>query len=159
MIPVIFGIGASLIAIVGAHAGAGLRERAIQIAWRGTAANVVAVGLIGVAFALVPQIWCTPLSSAESVATHCGQTLQILGPFYGFFALGLGLYFASQGLNTLLFPVAGAGLRLLIVVTGLFWVSESTGPSTILWTLAGAMVAYGLFVALSLKQFAWRQQR
>ncbi|MFK7965177.1 MAG: MATE family efflux transporter [Burkholderiaceae bacterium] len=158
MIPVIFGIGASLIAIVGAHAGAGLRERAIQIAWRGTAANVVAVGLIGLAFALMPQIWCTPLSSATNVATHCGQTLQILGPFYGFFALGLGLYFASQGLNTLLFPVAGAGLRLLIVMTGLLWVSDSTGPNTILWTLAGAMVAYGLFVSLSLKQFAWRQQ-
>lgn len=156
MVPVIFGIGGSLIAIVGAHAGAGLRERAIQIAWRGTAVNVVAVGLIGAAFAFAPQLWCGPLSSNVTVAAHCGQTLQILGPFYGFFALGLGLYFASQGLNTLLYPVAGAMVRLLLVATGLFWVSTETEPTTILWVLSGAMAAYGLFVALSLKQIGWR---
>jgi len=156
MIPVIFGIGASLIAIVGAHAGAGLRERAIQIAWRGTAANVVVVGLIGIIFALWPDLWCDPLSSDLAVAGHCGQTLQILGPFYGFFALGLGLYFASQGLNTLLYPVGGALLRLLLVGSGLLWVSAATEATTVLWVLSGSMVAYGLFVALSLKLFGWR---
>ena len=155
MVPVIFGIGASLIAIVGAHAGAGLRERAIQIAWRGTAANVVAVGLIGAVFALAPQLWCGPLSSNAAVAAHCGQTLQILGPAYGFFALGLGLYFASQGLNTLIYPVAGALVRLLLVATGLLWVSADTEPTIILWTLSGAMAVYGLFVAICLKQFGW----
>jgi Na+-driven multidrug efflux pump len=35
MVPVIFGIGSALIAIVGAYAGAGQRARAIEVAWRG----------------------------------------------------------------------------------------------------------------------------
>ncbi len=156
MIPAIFGIGASLIAIVGAHVGAGQTRRAISIAWRGTAANVAVVGIIGIGFALAPQFWCDQVASNESVSGNCQQTLQILGPFYGFFALGLGLYFASQGLNTLIYPVSGALVRLLLVATGLLWVGTDTDPAIVLWTIAGAMIAYGIFVATCLWRIAWR---
>ena len=158
MVPIIFGIGSALIAIVGAYAGAGQRARAIEIAWRGTLANIVIVGAIGLAIALNANWWCGGLGSAEEVVAHCSATLQILGPFYGFFAAGLGLYFASQGLDTLAWPVLGALLRMLIVATGLLWFDFGffATPNDVLWLVAGAMIFYGVFVVVALRFRAWR---
>ncbi|MFN0038366.1 MAG: MATE family efflux transporter [Burkholderiales bacterium] len=157
MVPVIFGIGASLIAIVGAHVGAGQRARAIEIAWRGTIANIAIVGAIGLTVALNPQWWCGTLGSSPAVIAHCSTTLQTLGPFYGFFAAGLGLYFASQGLNTLAWPVLGAVLRTLIVASGLIWLASDVlvTPQGLLWLVAGAMSFYGIFVVAALRRRAW----
>jgi len=59
MVPVIFGTGVSLITIVGAHAGAGLRRQAISIAWKGVLINTAIIGVVGVFFALYPDLWCS----------------------------------------------------------------------------------------------------
>ena len=154
MVPVIFGVGATLIAIVGAYAGAEQRTRAIEVAWRGTIANIAIVGAIGFAVALNPQWWCGSLGSSPAVIAHCSTTLQTLGPFYGFFAAGLGLYFASQGLNTLAWPV----LRTLIVASGLIWLGNDVlvTPQGLLWLVASAMSFYGIFVVAALRLKAWR---
>ena len=158
MVPVVFGIGGALIAIVGAYAGAGERARAIEVAWRGTLANIVIVGAVGFILGLNADWWCDGLGSGQEVVAHCSITLQILGPFYGFFAAGLGLYFASQGLNTLAWPVLGSLLRTLIVASGLLllkfdWFGT---PEDILWLVACAMVVYGVFVVAGLRLRAWR---
>ena len=158
MVPVVFGIGGALIAIVGAYAGAGERARAIEVAWRGTLANIVIVGAVGFILGLNADWWCDGLGSGQEVVAHCSITLQILGPFYGFFAAGLGLYFASQGLNTLAWPVLGSLLRTLIVASGLLllkfdWFGT---PEDILWLVACAMVVYGVFVVAGLRFLAWR---
>jgi Na+-driven multidrug efflux pump len=158
MVPVVFGIGGALIAIVGAYAGAGERARAIEVAWRGTLANIVIVGAVGFILGLNADWWCDGLGSGQEVVAHCSITLQILGPFYGFFAAGLALYFASQGLNTLAWPVLGSLLRTLIVASGLLllkfdWFGT---PEDILWLVACAMVVYGVFVVAGLRFRAWR---
>lgn len=57
MVSVIFGIGASLIAIVGAYVGAGQREKAISIAWRELFINAAIVGCIGLLLSFFPQLW------------------------------------------------------------------------------------------------------
>lgn len=158
MVPVIFGIGSSLIAIVGVHVGAGMRARAISIAWKGVFANALIICAIGLLLAWKPEVWCVPLGTEVSVQNHCAQSLRILGPTYAFFALGLGCYFASQGLNTLLAPVAGALLRLLIVVSALFWVTGESSPTVVLGVVAFAIVAYGLFVVVALKLGPWSQK-
>ncbi len=157
MVPVIFGIGASLIAIVGAYVGAGQRQRAISIAWRGVLINMALVGAIGFLFAVFPGSWCTMVGSDTTVIDHCSQSLRLIAPTYAFFALGLGCYFASQGLDTLHYPVLGALLRLMVVATGLFWVTENTGANVVLYLVAGAVVLYGLFVAAGLKYGPWRR--
>ncbi len=92
------------------------------------------------------------------MTAHCSTTVQTLGPFYGFFAAGLGLYFASQGMNTLAWPVLGAVLRTLIVASGLLWLSNNvvTTPQGLLWLVAGAMSFYGIFVVAALWLRAWR---
>ena len=156
MVPVIFGIGGALIALVGAYVGAGRRREAIAIAWGGILANAVIVGLIGFVLALWPGLWCQPMADGPETAALCEASLRIMGPSYGFFALGLGLYFASQGLNTLIYPVAGAALRLAIVVV-VFWVStEETSPEVLLWCVAAAVVCYGGVTAVALALGPWR---
>lgn len=155
MVPVIFGMGASLIAIVGAYVGAGQREAAISIAWRGVLINASLIGCVGLLFSVFPGSWCNLVGSDAAVIDHCQQSLRIIAPSYAFFALGLGCYFASQGLNTLKYPVVGALLRLLIVATGLYWVSSSTSVNTVLFVVAGAVVTYGVVVASALKIGAW----
>ena len=156
MVPVIFGIGASLIAIVGAYVGAGQREKAISIAWQGILINAAIVGIVGLLFAVFPSIWCGLVGSDDVVTGYCSQSLQIITPTYAFFALGLGCYFASQGLNTLKFPVLGALLRLCIVATGIFWVSAATPVNVVLLLVAFAVVVYGVFITLALKFGPWR---
>ncbi len=156
MVPVIFGVGASLIAIVGAYVGAGQRARAISIAWRGVLINFALIGCVGLLFSLFPEAWCGLVGSDPTVVEHCGQSLRVIAPTYAFFALGLGCYFGSQGLNTLQFPVIGALLRLLIVATGLYWVTEATSVNVVIYLVAFAVVVYGLFVAVALKLGPWR---
>jgi len=156
MVPVIFGMGASMIAIVGAYVGAGQRRTAISIAWKGILANAFIVGLVGMGFALYPEVWCGPLGSHAIVVQHCALSVSTVGPTYLFFALGLGGYFASQGLNTLTIPVLGASIRLAIVATGLVWVTSQTPPSHVLILVVTAVICYGLFVVGGLKLGPWR---
>ena len=158
MVPVIFGIGSSLIAIVGAYVGAGQREKAISIAWRGIWINAALVGIIGLLFSLFPGSWCGLVGSDANVIANCSHSLRIIAPSYVFFALGLGCYFGSQGLNTLKYPVLGALLRLTIVSTGLLWVNTATSIDTALFLVAFAIVVYGLFITMSLKLGPWRNK-
>lgn len=156
MVPIIFGMGASLIPIVGAYVGAGQRSKAISIAWRGVLINAAIIGVIGLLFAVYPHIWCGRVGSDNTVIEHCSSSLRIISPTYAFFALGLGCYFASQGLDTLAVPVIGALLRLLIAATGLLWVSSATSPVVALSLVAAAVVCYGVFVGVGLKFKSWR---
>lgn len=158
MVPIIFGIGSSLIAIVGAYVGAGQRRKAIAIAWRGVLINAALVGCAGFLFSIFPESWCGLVGSDARVIANCSQSLRIVAPAYVFFALGLGCYFGSQGLNTLQFPVLGALLRLGVVATGLYWVTTATAINTVLLLVAAAVVVYGAFVAIALKLGPWRSR-
>lgn len=156
MVPVIFGIGASMIAIVGAYAGAGMREEAISIAWRGIAVNVVLIGALGALLSIFPASWCGLVGSDPAVINSCSQALAVIAPTYAFFALGLSCYLLSQALNTLAFPVLGALARLIIVTTGLYWVGSETSVDTTLYLVAIAAIVYGIVVAVGLRLGPWR---
>jgi Na+-driven multidrug efflux pump len=158
MVPVIFGIGASMIAIIGAYVGAGQRQQAISIAWRGIGVNVALIGLLGLFLSIFPQSWCSIVGSDPSVIANCSQSLRIIAPTYAFFALGLSCYLASQALNTLNFPVIGALLRLLVAATGLYWISQTTPINYALYLVAAAAVIYGIVVAVGLRFGPWRRQ-
>ena len=158
MVPVIFGIGSSMIAIVGAYVGAGQRSQGISIAWRGILINVALIGSVGVFLSFFPGTWCGLVGSDATVIANCNQSLSIIAPTYAFFAIGLSCYLVSQALNTLEFPVLGAFLRLLTVATGLFWVSITTSIDVALYLVAGAAIVYGVSVAVGLKLGPWSQK-
>ena len=63
--------------------------------------------------------------------------LRAVGPTYGFFGLGLCLYFASQGAGRLLWPLLAGLLRMVLAVGGGWLALRLTG------SLAWVFVALG----------------
>lgn len=158
MIPIIFGTGAASIAMVGANVGAGQRARAVAIAWRGAAMAGIIVGSIGLVVAVFPELWAGFFTDSEAVSQACKTYLRIVTPFYFFFAVGLNVYFASQGLNTLLIPVLGSWVRLVIMAAGvglLALVDLSEDPQWVFAVVAISMVGYGLFNTVTLRLKSW----
>ena len=96
-IPLVFGLGSALVTMVGTNIGAGQHARARRIMWSGAAVATVLTGTIGVAAALAPDVWLGLFSQDPDVLAAGRAYLRTVGPAYGFFGLGLSLYFASQG--------------------------------------------------------------
>lgn len=158
MIPIIFGIGGALIAMTGANAGAGRRDRAVRIAWTGGVAAAAIVGAIGLLVAAWPGVWIGLFTDEPATVAAATLYFRLVGPFYGFFGIGLCLYFASQGLESLAWPVIGTALRLALVVVGGFGLLAlgAATPERVFVVVAAAMAIYGLFVVLSLRLGPWR---
>ena len=57
LVPLVFGLGAPMAAMVGTCIGAGRRDRALRVAWTGAAIAGGLTGTIGLAAALFPSAW------------------------------------------------------------------------------------------------------
>lgn len=160
MIPVVFGIGAAMTAMVGTNIGAGRVDRALTIAWTGSLAAAAIVGLIGLLVALFPDLWLRIFLAPEDLAPlAAGRSyFRIVGPFYGFFALGLAIYFASQGAGRMGWPFVGGVLRIGIAFAGAMVLDAATdlGMRSVFVAIAAGMFAYGVFIAGALLRAKWR---
>jgi Na+-driven multidrug efflux pump len=82
--------------------------------------------------------------------------LRVVGPAYGFFGLGLALYFASQGAGRLFWPLSAGFLRMFIAIAGGWLALRMTGSLQWLFAaLALGLVAYGVTIALAIRSGAW----
>jgi MATE family, multidrug efflux pump len=82
--------------------------------------------------------------------------LRIVGPAFGFFGLGLSLYFASQGAGRLLWPLIGSFVRLVIAVGGGWLVLRWTGSVHGLFAaMTFALVVYGILITMTIASGAW----
>ena len=113
LIPLVFGLGASMTSLVGVNTGAGNYER--QNESPGPAvlpppySLEASVGADDCAWSLDELVPQDPATYAAG-ATY----LQIAGPAFFFQGLGLSLYFASQGAGTVLWPVVATILRFVL---------------------------------------------
>lgn len=158
LIPIIFGIGGALIAIVGANVGAKKFSRAISMTWKGTFFSVFIVGFIGLFFSVYPDLWTTFFTDNAEIKETSKLYLKVVAPFYAFFALGLGLYFTCQAFNTLFLPVLGTFIRMVFVisVTMVLFNLNVSSPYYIFMTMSSGLVIYGLFISLSLQFGPWK---
>ena len=97
MIPLVFGLGGPLVAIVGTCIGANRPERALHATWVGAAIAMGLTEFIGLAAALFPRAWLTLFDTDPGHGAGRRRYLHPVGPLYGFFGLGLILFFASPG--------------------------------------------------------------
>jgi Na+-driven multidrug efflux pump len=82
--------------------------------------------------------------------------LRVVGPAYGFFGLGITLYFASQGAGRLLWPLASGFARMVIAVGGGYLALRLTGSLTWLFAaLTIALVAYGTILCVAVASGVW----
>ncbi|MGF6378637.1 Na+-driven multidrug efflux pump [Paraburkholderia atlantica] len=108
IMPIASGLGAPMVALVGANIGAGQYERARNIALTGGAMAFALSELVGVAASLWPHAWLERFGTNEQLLQTGSVCLHIIGPFYGFSGLGFSLYFAAPGAGRLQWPL-GAG--------------------------------------------------
>src|SRR5205807_5680382 len=85
LVPLVFGLGGPLVAIVGTSIGAGERERALRTAWIGAAIAFTLTEAIGLCAAAFPTAWLS-LFDTDARMLEAGATyLRTVGPFYGMF--------------------------------------------------------------------------
>ncbi len=156
LVPLVFGLGAPLVALVGTNIGAGQRDRALRIALTGGALAFCLTEAVGLAAALFPAAWLGLFTSDPAALETGAAYLRIVGPTYGFFGLGLCLYFASQGAGRLFWPLAGGMLRLLVAVGGGWLALTLTGSLLALFAaLALGLVVYGVAVVTAISRGVW----
>jgi putative MATE family efflux protein len=156
LVPLVFGLGTPVAAMVGTSIGAGRRDRALRVAWIGAALAGGITEAIGLAAAFFPSAWLSLFGSDPSMIAVGTHYLQIVGPFYGFFGGGLALYFASQGAGRVGWAMMVALLRVVIAAGGGWFAVIVLGSGNGLFVaLAAALVVYGLANAAAVAGGAW----
>jgi putative MATE family efflux protein len=156
LIPLVFGLGGPLVAMVGTNIGAGRPDRALRVAWIGAAIAFCLCELIGLSAAAAPRAWLSLFDTAPAMIDAGTRYLHAVGPVYGLFGLGMALYFASQGAGRLLWPFLANMARLLIAAGGGYIALRWTGDLTdVFIALAAALAAFGLINAAAVAGGAW----
>jgi len=156
LVPLVFGLGGPLVAMVGTNIGAGQRERALRAAWIGAAIAAGVTEVIGLAATAFPHAWLELFDTDPAMLDTGSRYLRTVGPFYGLFGLGMALYFASQGAGRLLWPLL-ANLTRLTIAAGGGWLALRSGGnlSHVFLALSAALVAFGVINAAAVAGGAW----
>lgn len=158
LIPISFGIGVASVPMVGMAMGAGNIARARRVAWTAAALSAINLALIGAWVALLPEQWAGLFSSDPKVLQHARDYLRSVGPAFGFFGMGLTLYFASQGSGKVLGPVIAGTVRLLLVAIAGWWLStHAAGAEAYFQLVAVAMVVYGVTTVVLVRLTRWQR--
>ncbi|MDB5409184.1 MAG: efflux family protein [Rhodospirillales bacterium] len=156
LVPLVFGMGGPLVALVGTNIGAHRPHRAMRVAWVGAAVCFALTEAIGLAAAAFPHAWLSLFGSDPAMLASGEAYFHAVGPFYGFFGGGMALYFASQGAARLLWPLIGGTLRLVIAVLGgwlaLRWFADL---GAVFLALGVAIGVYGIVTAVAIAGGAW----
>jgi putative MATE family efflux protein len=156
LVPLVFGIGAPVAAMVGTCIGAGNRARALRVAWTGAAIAGGITGVIGLAAAFFPAAWLSLFGEDPKMIEVGSAYLRIVGPAYGFFGGGLALYFASQGAGKVGWAMMIAVLRVTIAAGG-GWLAVTTlgGSNSLFIVLSAALVIYGIANVVAVASGVW----
>jgi putative MATE family efflux protein len=157
LIPISFGVGGALTALVGANRGSRRFARARRIAWVGGLAVFAVTGAIGVLVGIVPDLWIGLFTADPAAVEFARLYLRIAGPFYGFFGLGMTLYFATQGTGNMVWPFT-AGVVRMAVAAGIgaalaLWFGAPVG--WLFACVALGLVLFGGLIAVSLLSRLW----
>ena len=147
-----FSCGVASVPMVGMAIGAGKIARARRVAWTGAVISAVGVGALVAPLAIFPDFWTGWFTDNPLVRKATGEYLQIAGPMFAVFSIGISLYFSSQGSGKVLGSVLAQTVRLSIVIVGGLWLLSIGAGYIWFFVLAGAaMAAFGLFTALMVR--------
>ena len=101
--------------------------------------------------------WLGLFSAEPEVLAAGAAYLRVVGPTYGFFGLGLALYFASQGAGRLLWPLLAGATRLVVAAAGgwliLHWIGGEL--TAVFAVMAAGLVIFGATLAGAIHLGAW----
>jgi Na+-driven multidrug efflux pump len=156
LVPLVFGLGAPLVAMVATNLGAGQRDRALRSAWIGAGLAMGLTEMIGLWAAAFPHAWLSLFGTDPVMLDSGARYLRVVGPFYGLYGLGLALYFASVGAGRLLWPLL-ANLTRLAIAAGGGWLALRWGGdvSHVFLAQSAALAVFGLINAGAVAGGAW----
>jgi Na+-driven multidrug efflux pump len=159
LVPIAFGFGSALTAMVATNMGAGQAKRAKQVTWAGAGMVFGVTGLIGIWAALWPDAWMGMFTADGAVREAGSRYLRIVGGCYGFFGLGLALFFASQGAGRMMWPLVASTTRLLVVAVGGWLCVHLTGaPPAALFAVVGlSFAAYAVTLGMAVRLSNWER--
>jgi len=156
LVPLVFGLGGPLVAMVGTNIGAGRGERALRVAWIGAGIAFALTEAVGLVAAAHPLGWLTLFDQDPTMLAAGAQYLRVVGPCYGLFGLGMALYFASQGAGRLRWPLTAAITRFVIAAGGGWIAFRLTNDLVYVFlALAVALVVFGAINAAAVAAGAW----
>lgn len=157
MIPIAFGVGSALTALVGRAVGAGRWDQALRLAWTGGLMAFLVTGAIGLAVAAAPGAFASFFTADPEVIGLARRALSFTGFAFGGFGLGMALYFASQGAGRMGWPLAAGASRIGVAVGGGWLLGDVLGMGLDGQFLAVALgiTAYGLVTALGVRRGVW----
>lgn len=156
LVPLVFGLGAPLVTMVGTCIGAGLHERALRATWVAAAMAFAITESIRLWAAFFPRVWLASFGSDPTMLQAGSQYLQTVGPIYGLFGVGLVLYFGSQGAGRLKWPVVASVVRMIVAGLGGWLVLRWSGNlSAVFITQAVALVIYGVLNMTAIAGGSW----
>ena len=130
MYPVVFGLGATLVAMVGTNVGAGQLARAVRITWIAAGMAVLATGLIGLAAIVWPQAWIALFTAAPEVSEPAAIYLGIAALGYAFIGMNT-LTSAFQAMGQTFWPLMGVVSRAAVLGIGGWLVVSVMGGGVI----------------------------
>jgi putative MATE family efflux protein len=148
LIPLMFGLGAPISVLCATSIGAGDRKRAMRAVWTGAALGFGICETIGLAAACMPQLWITAFGSDAQMLAAGVTYLHIAAPCYGFFGMGLALYFAAQGNGKVAVPALGSVFRMAAALGGC-WLVQRTGAG-LPWMFASAGLGMVVLAAVNM---------
>jgi Na+-driven multidrug efflux pump len=159
LVPIVFAVGVASVPMVGMAVGAGNVARARQVAWTAGGVATIAVGMIGLVVAAIPDLWSGLFTADPTVRAAANLYLRWVGPVFGVFGLGLALYFASQGSGKILGPVLASSARLVVIALGGWWLASMAAPTWMIFALVSlSMVAYGAATAAAVRFTSWEDR-
>lgn len=158
MIPLAFGVGSALTALVGRAVGAGDWGAARRTAWTGGLLAFGVAGAAGAAVGLAPAAFAAAFTSDAAVVAIASRALAFTGPAFGGFGLGMALYFASMGAGRMRGPVIAALARIGLAVGGGWALANLAGMGLDGHFLGVALgiTAYGMVTAASVRPGVWQ---
>ena len=102
-------------------------------------------------------MWVGLYTKDPAVFSAGAAYLRFVGSVYAFQGIGLSIYFASQGAGKVIWPVAGAFVRVFVAVGGaaVAVVYLGYGITSLFLLVAAGMLVFGCFNAFSLWLGAW----
>jgi len=157
MVPLAFGVGSALTALVGRAVGAGDWPTARRTAWAGAAMALAVTLGVGVFVGLFPAATAAAFSNDPQVVAIATQALGIMGPALPGFGVGMALYFAAMGAGRMGWPFAAAVARIGIAVGGGWLFSDVLGFGLQGQFVAVALgiTAYGVVAAAAVRPGVW----
>lgn len=157
MIPLAFGVGSALTALVGRAVGGGDWPEARRIAWTGAALALGVTGAIALPVAIFPAATAAAFTSDPAVRAIATEALSIIAWAMPGFGLGMAFYFAAMGAGRMAFPVVAGLSRIGLAVGGGWVLSDVLGyglPGQFLAVALG-ITAYGAICAVAVRPGVW----